>query len=121
MRGVNYSFLFSVFQNGDSNYFLSLAARYSQELGSSYSEVLQQLEDLRLAEWSDHAPPVPSLQQLQNRQRPPQHQQQNYVNYPNEPATRVAVSLPHLSSNGEPIYVPGQYQVIMIKLILRLY
>ena len=48
--------------------------RYTQELqrlvGSlayttpstiiNYTEVLQQLEDLRLAEWSDQAPPPPS-------------------------------------------------------------
>ena len=53
---------------------VQLAARYTQELqrlvGSlayttpstiiNYTEVIQQLEDLRLAEWSDHAPPPPS-------------------------------------------------------------
>ena len=101
-------FSFHFFQNGDSNYFLSLAARYSQELGSPYSEVLQQLEDLRLAEWSDHAPPVPSMQQLQNRQQQHQQQPQNYVNYP----SRRLSALPHLNNGGtEPIYVPGQYQV----------
>ena len=53
---------------------VQLAARYTQEMQMSvgslayttpstninYNEVLQQLEDLRLAEWSDHAPPPPS-------------------------------------------------------------
>ena len=61
------------FQTGD-NCLVQLASRYTQELqrlvGSlayttpstliNCAEVLQQLEDLRLAEWSDHAPPPPS-------------------------------------------------------------
>ena len=68
---ANKSFIY--FQTGD-NCLVQLAARYTQEMqmlvGSlayttpsttiNYSEVLQQLEDLRLAEWSDHAPPPPS-------------------------------------------------------------
>ena len=118
---VNDLELYFLFQNavggGDSNYFLSLAARYAQELGSPYPEVLQQLEDLRLAEWSDHAPPVPNVQrQQQQHQHPLQHPvpvrqevvQRDYVNYPKHPAnplTRI------VRSAEEPIYVPGQYQV----------
>jgi len=44
------------------NYLVQLAARYAEELPvrPRYQDVLQQLEDLRLAEWSDHAPPPPS-------------------------------------------------------------
>ena len=40
-----------------------MAARYSLELGGGtlQHEVLQQLEDLRLAEWSDRAPPPPAV------------------------------------------------------------
>ena len=39
---------------------MALSARYAQDLGvTPLHEVLQQLEDLRLAEWSDHAPPPP--------------------------------------------------------------
>ena len=66
-----FNYLF--FQTGD-NCLVQLASRYTQELqrlvGSlayttpstliNCAEVLQQLEDLRLAEWSDHAPPPPS-------------------------------------------------------------
>ena len=62
-----------LFQTGDAC-LVQLAARYTQELQRSvgslnyttsstiinYPDVLQQLEDLRLAEWSDHAPPPPS-------------------------------------------------------------
>jgi len=46
---------------GDS-YLVQLAARYAHDLPAQprYQDVLQQLEDLRLAEWSDHAPPPPS-------------------------------------------------------------
>merc|ERR1719323_2851104 len=45
-------------KSGDG-YLVGLATRYSTELRTNYSDVLQQLEDLRLAEWSDHAPPPP--------------------------------------------------------------
>ena len=47
-----------MFQSADG-YLVELATRYSTELRTNYSDVLQQLEDLRLAEWSDHAPPPP--------------------------------------------------------------
>ena len=61
-------------QNGDS-YLVHLAARYSMDLGTLHHEVLQQLEDLRLAEWSDRAPPPPSApnQQQQHKQKQQNH------------------------------------------------
>lgn len=67
--------LLPTFQNGDS-YLMALSARYAQDLGvTPLHEVLQQLEDLRLAEWSDHAPPPPPPP-------PNQQQQQGSVGVP---------------------------------------
>ena len=64
-------------QNGDS-YLVHLAARYSMDLGTLHHEVLQQLEDLRLAEWSDRAPPPPAVPN-QQQQKQKQKQQQNHL------------------------------------------
>ena len=48
-------------QAGDSgSQMASLAAALADELRVGFGEVLNQLEDLRLAEWSDQAPPPPS-------------------------------------------------------------
>lgn len=48
-------------QTGDSgSYLASLAATLADELRTNFGEVLAQLEDLRLAEWADQAPPPPS-------------------------------------------------------------
>ncbi len=42
--------MFFIFQaGGNDGYLLNLASRYSEDLGISYLDVLQQLEDLRLA------------------------------------------------------------------------
>ena len=60
LHNIELTLSFSSFQNGDS-YLVHLAARYSMDLGTLQHEVLQQLEDLRLAEWSDRAPPPPSV------------------------------------------------------------
>eukprot|EP00095_Tigriopus_kingsejongensis_P009329 maker-scaffold247_size239117-snap-gene-0.10 protein:Tk09329 transcript:maker-scaffold247_size239117-snap-gene-0.10-mRNA-1 annotation:"hypothetical protein TcasGA2_TC000422" len=80
---------------------MGLSARYAQELGTSLHEVLEQLEDLRLAEWSDHTPPVPSV--------PNGHASHQLVN----PRDRTYVNLGS-SNNGnsslDPVYIPGQYQ-----------
>merc|ERR1719323_30346 len=85
-------------KSGDG-YLVGLATRYSTELRTNYSDVLQQLEDLRLAEWSDHAPPPPLAPGTTtsnsgnevNHIRPTT----SYVNYPR--------------NDNEPIYVPGSY------------
>lgn len=85
---------------GDS-YLMGLSARYAQELGTSIHQVLQQLEDLRLAEWSDHAPPPPSV--------PNGHSSHYFVN----PVDRTYVNMANNRGGNhslEPIYVPGQYQ-----------
>jgi len=85
-------------KSGDG-YLVGLATRYSTELRTNYGDVLQQLEDLRLAEWSDHAPPPPLAPGTTsnhsgnevNHIRPTT----SYVNYPR--------------NDNEPIYVPGSY------------
>ena len=130
-QGSSYNGNLFLFQNGD-NYLLNLASRYSLEIGTPYHEILQQLEDLRLAEWSDHAPPppaVPTSSQLGNslnhftssssQQKSQQQQKQpnvggassylpqrNYENYPLRNGNNRNV-------DKEPIYVPGMYQVRM--------
>ena len=86
------------FQSGDG-YLVELATRYSTELRTNYGDVLQQLEDLRLAEWSDHAPPPPLAPGTTSEAR----QQQSYVNYPSGHR--------HPISDNEPTYVPGSYLV----------
>ena len=109
MRGhilcILMEFFPSFLQSGDG-YLVGLATRYSTELRTNYGDVLQQLEDLRLAEWSDHAPPPPlapgttstasasimSRSEVNNI-RPTT----SYVNYPR--------------NDNEPIYVPGSYLV----------
>jgi len=97
--------------NGDSgSYLASLAAQLSQEMGTSYHSVLQQLEDLRLAEWSDQAPPPPS-----HPGHRPTHTTTNsthtYANYPSrEEERRPRASSSQQSYNdSDPIYQPGQY------------
>ena len=53
------------FQAGDSgSHLASLAATLSEDFKTNFQDVLGQLEDLRLAEWSDQAPPPPSLPPL---------------------------------------------------------
>ena len=119
------------FQSADG-YLVELATRYSTELRTNYGDVLQQLEDLRLAEWSDHAPPPPLAPGHNGQQscsstastasimtsmasnnpssdhlratggQPPR---QSYVNYPR-------------GQDNEPIYVPGSYLVSQVKWIL---
>ena len=98
--------IFFFLQCADS-YLVELATRYSTELRTNYGDVLQQLEDLRLAEWSDHAPPPPlapgqtsaastaSIMTSMASNHPPR---QSYVNYPS-------------GQDNEPIYVPGSYLV----------
>ena len=66
---------------------------------TSFNEVLGQLEDLRLAEWADQAPPPPS-----HPSRPSPH---TYANYPAAQGQRPKKSY----SDSEPIYQPGQYAV----------
>ena len=115
----------SLFQSADG-YLVELATRYSTELRTNYGDVLQQLEDLRLAEWSDHAPPPPlapghngqqscsstastaSIMTSMASNNPSssdhlratggQLPRQSYVNYPR-------------GQDNEPIYVPGSYLV----------
>ena len=89
-------------QSGDG-YLVGLATRYSTELRTNYGDVLQQLEDLRLAEWSDHAPPPPlapgttSTASLTHSEVNNIRPTTSYVNYPR--------------NDNEPIYVPGSYLV----------
>ena len=120
---------FSTFQSADG-YLVELATRYSTELRTNYGDVLQQLEDLRLAEWSDHAPPPPlapghngqqscsstastaSIMTSMASNNPSssdhlrtmggQPPRQSYVNYPR-------------GQDNEPIYVPGSYLVSQVK------
>ena len=53
------NFFLLLYNQSADGYLVRLATRYSTELRTNYGDVLQQLEDLRLAEWSDHAPPPP--------------------------------------------------------------
>ena len=114
---------FQFFQNGDSgSYLASLAAQLSQEMGTSYHSVLQQLEDLRLAEWSDQAPPPPSHPGHRPSHTTVQNSSHTYANYP---STSTATSMSttreeerrsghHQQTYGDsndPIYQPGQYAV----------
>jgi hypothetical protein len=84
---------------------LNLASRYSEDLGVSYLDILQQLEDLRLAEWSEVTPPAPppnSNSSSGSSNEP----SSAYVNY--NPAPKGSKSR---FNNGESIYVPGTYTV----------
>ena len=110
MRGhilcILMEFFPSFLQSGDG-YLVGLATRYSTELRTNYGDVLQQLEDLRLAEWSDHAPPPPlapgtttSNNEVSLSRAPPPT---SYVNYPR--------------NDNEPIYVPGSYLVSLLLII----
>jgi len=95
---------------GDAgSYLAGLAARYADELRTGFHEVLGQLEDLRLAEWSDHAPPPPTHPSLPGR--PNLH---TYANYPansmqNYPPTSMQSKQSYNTFESEPIYVPGAY------------
>lgn len=85
------------------------------DLGTLHHEVLQQLEDLRLAEWSDMAPPPPPVpagrRGLPMGGHGPDHGGiRNYVNYPGGVAGHRFAA-----ANEEPIYVPGAYQVSTIQ------
>ena len=114
---------FQFFQNGDSgSYLASLAAQLSQEIGTSYHSVLQQLEDLRLAEWSDQAPPPPSHPGHRPSHTTVQNSSHTYANYPSTSTAtstgreeeRRAGSGHHQQTYGDsndPIYQPGQYAV----------
>ena len=114
---------FQFFQNGDSgSYLASLAAQLSQEMGTSYHSVLQQLEDLRLAEWSDQAPPPPSHPGHRPSHTTVQNSSHTYANYPSTSTStstgreeeRRAGSGHHQQTYGDsndPIYQPGQYAV----------
>ena len=114
---------FQFFQNGDSgSYLASLAAQLSQEMGTSYHSVLQQLEDLRLAEWSDQAPPPPSQPGHRPSHTTVQNSSHTYANYPSTSTStstgreeeRRAGSGHHQQTYGDsndPIYQPGQYAV----------
>lgn len=90
-------------QSGDG-YLVGLATRYSTELRTNYGDVLQQLEDLRLAEWSDHAPPPPlapgstTTTSMMTSNAAIESTRQSYVNYPS-------------GHENEPTYVPGSYLV----------
>ena len=114
---------FQFFQNGDSgSYLASLAAQLSQEMGTSYHSVLQQLEDLRLAEWSDQAPPPPSHPGHRPSHTTVQSSSHTYANYPSTATStsttreeeRRTGSGHHQQTYGDsndPIYQPGQYAV----------
>ena len=77
---------------------VGLATRYSTEIRTNYGDVLQQLEDLRLAEWSDHAPPPPCAPGTTSIMTSAEAPRQSYVNFPGH-------------HDNEPIYVPGSYLV----------
>jgi len=85
-------------KSGDG-YLVGLATRYSTELRTNYGDVLQQLEDLRLAEWSDHAPPPPLAPGTTS-------------NHSNEPVNHIRPTTSYVNyprNDNEPIYVPGSY------------
>ena len=95
-NGISVGFL----QSGDG-YLVGLATRYSTELRTNYGDVLQQLEDLRLAEWSDHAPPPPLAPGTTS-------------NHSNEPVNHIRPTTSYVNyprNDNEPIYVPGSYLV----------
>lgn len=100
-------FLTPSLQAGDSgSYLASLAAQLSLEMGTTYHAVLQQLEDLRLAEWADQAPPPPSHpghRTCHSTSSSPH----TYANYPAAPEERQQRQY----SDTDPIYQPGQYAV----------
>ena len=103
MRGIDRIF-FSFFQSGDG-YLVGLATRYSTELRTNYGDVLQQLEDLRLAEWSDHAPPPPLAPGTTSTSS---DSRTSYVNYPS------SGQQDNTAHDNEPFYVPGSYLVSLL-------
>jgi len=97
-------------QAGDSgSHLASLAATLSEDFKTNFQDVLGQLEDLRLAEWSDQAPPPPSLPPLPPLPRPtPGHSPPHtYANYPT--TRNGGRAKKSYSDCSEPIYHPGQY------------
>ena len=83
---------------------MGLATRYSTELRTNYGDVLQQLEDLRLAEWSDHAPPPPLAPGTTTSSSTTTSElRTSYVNYP---SSRQPTAI-----DNESFYVPGSYLV----------
>ena len=86
---------------------MGLATRYSTELRTNYGDVLQQLEDLRLAEWSDHAPPPPLAPGTQTSSTTMTSElRTSYVNYP---SSRQPTAIDKY--DNESFYVPGSYLV----------
>ena len=86
---------------------MGLATRYSTELRTNYSDVLQQLEDLRLAEWSDHAPPPPLAPGTTSSSTTTSELRTSYVNYPSASRQPTAID----KYDNESFYVPGSYLV----------
>ena len=105
------NFVFFIFQSGDG-YLVGLATRYSTELRTNYSDVLQQLEDLRLAEWSDHAPPPPLAPGTTSSSTTTSELRTSYVNYPSASRQPTAID----KYDNESFYVPGSYLVSLIRL-----
>ena len=98
---------FMIFQAGDSgSHLASLAARLSEDFKTNFQDVLGQLEDLRLAEWSDQAPPPPALPLPPIPRQSPPHTYANYPQHKNNQRPRKSYS-----DSSEPIYCPGQYAV----------
>jgi len=104
---------FFLSQAGD-DHLLNLASSYAVELGAPYQEVLQQLGDIRMAEWGEAAPPPPSAP-LPNGNNANANPGRNYVNCvpPQLPQPRVPAALSEMAyrQRRESNYVPGQYQV----------
>ena len=86
-------------------------------MGTSYHSVLQQLEDLRLAEWADQAPPPPTHPGHRNQQQGPSNSSPHtYANYPAQEERRGGKGY----SDTDPIYQPGQYAVSILALVVFL-
>ena len=107
-------------QAGDSgSHLASLAATLAEDFKTNFPDVLGQLEDLRLAEWSDQAPPPPSLPPLPPAPRPGPPPPHTYANirqhFPGQPGQLGQLgqhrARKSYSDSSEPIYHPGQYAV----------
>ena len=103
---------------GNDGHLLNLSSRYADKLGIDYLSVLQQLEDIRLAEWSEVSPPAPpptsasSSSTSSSKEAPSSSSSlmmsSSYVNY--NPAPKM--SKPRIGSGADQqIYVPGTYKV----------
>lgn len=111
-------FALSFQAGGNDGHLLNLASRYSDKLGIDYLSVLQQLEDIRLAEWSEVSPPAPpptsasSSSTSSSKEAPPSSSSMmmasSYVNF--NPAPKM--TKPRIGSGADQqIYVPGTYRV----------